>query len=73
LADRLTVMVDGRVIASDLPEVIRADASVRRAYLGQLEVVASADIRTRSQVPSWLLFGVLVLFDTDQNERPLSL
>ena len=48
LADRLTVMVDGRVIASDLPEVIRADATVRQAYLGQLEVAVSADTRTRS-------------------------
>ena len=34
LADRITVMVDGRVIATGKPEQIRLDAEVRRAYLG---------------------------------------
>jgi branched-chain amino acid transport system ATP-binding protein len=33
LADRVTVLVDGAVIASDRPEAIRADAAVQAAYL----------------------------------------
>ena len=35
LADRVSVMVYGRVIASGSPAAIRADAEVRRAYLGE--------------------------------------
>ena len=34
VADRITVMVNGQVIASDVPERIRSDAAVRLAYLG---------------------------------------
>ncbi|MBE0615641.1 MAG: ABC transporter ATP-binding protein [Burkholderiales bacterium] len=34
LADRLTVMVDGRVLESGPPEAIRASAAVQEAYLG---------------------------------------
>jgi branched-chain amino acid transport system ATP-binding protein len=37
LADRITVLVYGRIIASDLPEAIRANAQVREAYLGEQE------------------------------------
>lgn len=39
LADQLTVMVNGQVIASDIPKVVRADAAVQAAYLGEDEHV----------------------------------
>ncbi|MEX0591256.1 MAG: ABC transporter ATP-binding protein [Xanthobacteraceae bacterium] len=43
LADRITVLVYGRVIASGAPDAVRANADVRQAYLGEQEVVEAVD------------------------------
>jgi branched-chain amino acid transport system ATP-binding protein len=37
LADQITVMVNGQVIASGTPAAVRADAGVQAAYLGEEE------------------------------------
>jgi len=39
LANRITVLVYGRVIASDVPAAIRSNEEVRRAYLGEQHAV----------------------------------
>jgi branched-chain amino acid transport system ATP-binding protein len=41
LADRITVLVYGRVIASGVPAAIRQNEEVKRAYLGDQHVVVS--------------------------------
>lgn len=41
LADRITVLVYGRVIACDTPAAIRQNAEVRRAYLGDQQAVTN--------------------------------
>ena len=40
LADRVSVMVNGAIVASDKPEAIRGNELVRRAYLGDEELPA---------------------------------
>jgi branched-chain amino acid transport system ATP-binding protein len=43
LADRITVLVYGRVIASGTPAAIRENAEVRKAYLGEQSIEGSVD------------------------------
>ena len=43
LADRITVLVYGRVIASGAPSAIRSNEDVKRAYLGDQHVVVAHD------------------------------
>ena len=43
LADRITVLVYGRVIACDVPAAIRQHDEVKRAYLGDQHVVTKHD------------------------------
>jgi branched-chain amino acid transport system ATP-binding protein len=41
LADRISVLVYGKVIACDLPDAIRVNEDVKRAYLGEQHAVSS--------------------------------
>jgi branched-chain amino acid transport system ATP-binding protein len=35
LADRISVLVGGKIIASGLPEIVRTNVDVQAAYLGR--------------------------------------
>ena len=66
LADRISVLVYGRVIATGMPDEIRVNAEVRRAYLGEQEVVTRHGCSTLLEVDgietcyglSQVLFGL---------------
>ncbi|MEC8994973.1 MAG: ABC transporter ATP-binding protein, partial [Pseudomonadota bacterium] len=40
VADKISVLVYGEIIASDMPENIRADSKVQEAYLGEVTINA---------------------------------
>ena len=51
LADRIAVMVHGRIIATGAPAAIRADPEVRRAYLGEEDADAVIPAQAGIQGP----------------------
>ena len=42
LADRVSVLVEGRIVATGTPDAVRADPNVIAAYLGDAAQAASA-------------------------------
>ena len=77
IADRITVMVNGSVIACDTPEAVRSNPAVQAAYLGGIEMATTH--ANSSSMPSgmhaWygsshVLHGVDLQIGTRRNRRP---
>ena len=58
VADRMTVMVEGSLLASGPPDAIRADPAVQRAYLGAIGMILAATDLQVFYGPSHILRGV---------------
>ncbi len=67
VADRITVLVDGKVLASGAPEDVRSNPEVHRAYLGDARAPAVEPVRPTPSGPVLLkLDGLQAAYGTSQ-------